>query len=122
MLEDMKEDTMSDQDTLTLLVSMIEKLDNRLASFQKDISDLRTAQTVLNTKCESRGACTGDLEKRIAALEKTNERDEWKIFFKMTMKLAVFIILVGSTILFLYQVFERLKNPGAPLPSMPSLP
>jgi predicted nuclease with TOPRIM domain len=122
MVEDMKEVPMSDQETLTLLVSMIEKLDSRLASFQKDLSDLRTAQTVLNTKCESRGACTGDLEKRIAALEKTNERDEWKIFFKMTMKLAVFIILVGSTILFLYQVFEKLKNPAAPLPSMPSIP
>lgn len=111
---------------MKILISLVEKIDKKLDDsiqvFRDELSSLKTSQTKLETKCESRGTCTGDLEKRVQALEKTNERDEWRIFFKMTVKLATFILLLGSTGLFLYQVYEKLHNPAAPTPSMPSLP
>ena len=117
---------MVDQDTMKILGGLIEKIDRKLDDsiqvFRDEISNLKSGQTKLELKCESRGTCTGDLEKRIRDLEKTNERDEWRIFFKMTVKLATFILLMGSTTLFLYQLYEKIRNPAAPIPSMPNIP
>jgi chromosome segregation ATPase len=116
-----------------------DKVEEKIRQIFDKLASVEKSQARINVRCKARKFYSESLQARIEGLEATAKsvkevteqnqtnltlrvNNEWKLFFKMVGKITSSIVIIGSALLFIYQVYLKLKDPSAPMPQMPSLP